>query len=289
MGFRLGLSDNQTVPVNLPSSFGPLKFYGQRYTRLSVCSNGWIAPGMTTVSTAGNAALPSALLPVPAICANWDDLNPAAGGDVWAYHDEANHAYVIEYDNVVYSDGSVTDKFEIVIFDTTRAAADGSNVIVVQYMTANGYTSSTIGIQDQTQTYGINCLCDAAYHRGASRVEPLHAVKYTTDAPNAAVEERPAMASSSLRPRLGSAPNPFGSLSHVWFSLPVAGRARLSVYDVNGQESSRLIDAGALRAGTYSARWNGLDADGLRTANGVYVYRLETSQGTLEQKVVKLE
>ncbi|MEO0108484.1 MAG: C25 family cysteine peptidase, partial [candidate division WOR-3 bacterium] len=47
-GTRLSLSDDQTVQISLPPQFGPWKYYGQRYTSISICSNGWIAAGTTT-------------------------------------------------------------------------------------------------------------------------------------------------------------------------------------------------------------------------------------------------
>jgi len=57
------------------------------------------------------------------ICLNWDDLWPTSSGGhgyVYYYHDAANHRFVIEYDSVAYySQTTVYDKFEAVIYDTT--------------------------------------------------------------------------------------------------------------------------------------------------------------------------
>ena len=56
------LSDNgdngdDVETVNLPFNF---RFYGQDYERLSICSNGWIAFGETTLSSFRNYPLPGA-------------------------------------------------------------------------------------------------------------------------------------------------------------------------------------------------------------------------------------
>ncbi|UCG43241.1 MAG: carboxypeptidase regulatory-like domain-containing protein, partial [candidate division WOR-3 bacterium] len=99
IGTRLELEDQQTVQVPLPSEFGPFKFYGQRFDTISVCSNGWIAPGVTTDRSWQNRPLPTnrhrAML---ALC--WDDLYPAYGNGVWYYHDQAHNRFIVEYDSV---------------------------------------------------------------------------------------------------------------------------------------------------------------------------------------------
>jgi hypothetical protein len=289
IGQELDLADDQTSPVPLPAQFGPLRFYGQRCTTVAVCSNGWLAPGTTTCVSPDNAPLPASNLTAPAICANWDDLNPWAGGVIWAYYDTAGHAFVVEWDSVAYKDSlSGEDKFEIVMYDSTLAAADGNSVILVQYMTANGYRSSTIGIQDQTLTYGINCLYDSLYNPGTAPIAPGRAIKYTTDAPSLAVISSQRSAVSSKRPWL-QAETPFRRAGRVRFSLPEATPVRLAVYDVNGREVNVLAEPRRFFApGAYTATWNGRDRAGRATAQGVYVYRLETSLGTFSCKVVKL-
>ncbi|MFO7638358.1 MAG: hypothetical protein R6X14_03505, partial [bacterium] len=58
VGTRLPITgDDQTVQFNLPTAFGPFYFYGRRFTQLSVCGNGFIAPGYTTRTTVTNAQL----------------------------------------------------------------------------------------------------------------------------------------------------------------------------------------------------------------------------------------
>jgi len=175
-----------------------------------------------------------------------------------------------------------------VMYDSTLAAADGNSVILVQYMTANGYRSSTIGIQDQTLTYGINCLYDSLYNPGTAPIAPGRAIKYTTDAPSLAVISSQRSAVSSKRPWL-QAETPFRRAGRVRFSLPEATPVRLAVYDVNGREVNVLAEPRRFFApGAYTATWNGRDRAGRATAQGVYVYRLETSLGTFSCKVVKL-
>jgi len=64
-------------------------------------------------------------------------------------------------------------------------------------------------------------------------------------------------------------PNPFNPSTTIRFSLPVAGRAIMTVHDILGREVARLVDE-EKATGTYTVRFS---ADGL--ASGVYLYRLQ--------------
>jgi hypothetical protein len=288
-GFRLGLSDDETVPVDLPAAFGPIRFYYQPYPCISVCSNGWIAPGLSYVSSPFNSALPIGGLP-NAIFANWDDLDPTRGGSIWVYHDAARHAFIVEWDSVAYKNDSLgADKFEIVIFDTTLAAPDGNSEILVQYMTANGLRSSTAGIQDPSRTFSINCLFDNAYNRGTATIRPRSAIKYTTAIASAEVSE-PRPVATPTRLGIYAARNPFRGTARVQFSLPAAAPVRIGVYDTDGRLVRTLLDRGeALKPGSYTLTWNGRDAAQRSVASGIYFYRLETPQGTVACKAIKLD
>jgi hypothetical protein len=69
------------------------------------------------------------------------------------------------------------------------------------------------------------------------------------------------------------------------FTLPVAGRARLAVYDVTGR-CVRILLAGSLAAGEHQARWEARDDGGRPIATGLYFVRLETAGGARSRRVV---
>jgi hypothetical protein len=69
----------------------------------------------------------------------------------------------------------------------------------------------------------------------------------------------------------GNYPNPFAGRTTIGFALPEAGRVRLAVYNVLGQEVARLVDE-VLPAGRHEVAW----AVGGQ-ASGVYYYRLEAA------------
>ncbi|UCG43094.1 MAG: hypothetical protein JSU73_00310, partial [candidate division WOR-3 bacterium] len=102
VGTSLELEDQETKAVALPDAFGPFVFYNESFDTISVCSNGWIAPGVTTDRSWQNRHLPTprnrAL-----IAPLWDDLLPPYGGNVLYWHDADNNRFVIEWDSVHYS------------------------------------------------------------------------------------------------------------------------------------------------------------------------------------------
>lgn len=68
---------------------------------------------------------------------------------------------------------------------------------------------------------------------------------------------------------LRAAPNPFNPLTKVAFTLPVACRARLAVYDAAGRQVRLLADE-LFPAGTSEVAWAGRDDAGRLVASGVY-------------------
>jgi len=281
--------NDDVVLVDIPSEFGPFRFYGQSYTQVSISADGWISPGNHTTDNYENAGLPDPTDPPGMICANWDDLYPNYhdSGYVCWYHDTANHRFVVEYDSVAYyNPRSVREKFEIIIYDTTVATSSGDNAILVQYMTANGYTSSTLGIEDPSEAVAIQALYNGNYHKAAARpVVPGSAILYTTDLPTAGVTDKSGAAGVPVQLLLNVCPNPLRSRAAIAWELPVAGRVSVKVYDAAGR-AVRDLAGGYMGAGRHSVTWDGRAADGRRIANGVYFCKLTTSVGARQQKIV---
>jgi uncharacterized delta-60 repeat protein len=69
-------------------------------------------------------------------------------------------------------------------------------------------------------------------------------------------------------------PNPFNPTTEIRFSVPSRSAVTLRVYDLLGREVGRVFD-GVIDAGSRTVRWNGVAADGVPLAGGVYFYRLE--------------
>ena len=273
-------NDDAVVIVNLPSAFGPFKFYGQRHTGLSVSADGWIAGGYYTTANNSNTALPSAFAPRATIFANWDNLYPdyQSSGYVYWFHDTANHRLIVEYDSVKYYTDSNRDKFEVIFYDTTVTTPTGDNIIVVQYKTAAGFGSSTAGIQDPTMAIAIQDLFNGALAHGAAPIAAGRAIKYTTasDAGVAEPARSPKPQTSSLKLKR----NPVSGVARVSFSLPRASNVKLEVYDRSGRRLATII-SGYLAAGAHTANW-----DTRSVPAGVYFIRLATGDKTQTAKVM---
>jgi len=286
-GTRLTFADNDdVVAITIPPGFGPLKFYGQTYTQLSISADGWVACGNYTTSNYENTDLPSTSAPRATVFANWDDLYPVSGGGgagyVYWHHDTAGHRLVVEYDSVAYYGGTNRDKFEVVYYDTTVTTPSGDNVILVQYMTAVGFNSSTVGIQDPTRAIGIQDLYNGTLTHGAAPIAAGRAIKYTTDPPTGIIEQVSGM-HPGTRLTLMSVGNPSRGRVAFSYALPAAGMATLSVYDGAGRLVKQLA-GGPLMAGAYRAIWDGTDAHGSKVVAGVYLVRLVAGEKSVVTK-----
>jgi hypothetical protein len=82
-----------------------------------------------------------------------------------------------------------------------------------------------------------------------------------------------------------NSPNPFNPKTTIRFTLPAAGRATLSVFDVAGREIAVLADAD-FAAGDNEVVWDGCDAEGKPVSTGVYFYRLQTAAGSATRKML---
>jgi len=79
-----------------------------------------------------------------------------------------------------------------------------------------------------------------------------------------------------LPARLGqNVPNPFNPLTKISFSLPVAGRTTLVIYDMAGKRVKTLLSRD-LESGDHQVTWNGSDEGGRQVAAGIYLYRLDS-------------
>ncbi|MGQ9708751.1 MAG: FlgD immunoglobulin-like domain containing protein, partial [bacterium] len=150
------------------------------------------------------------------------------------------------------------------------------------------YTSSTVGIQDQSRTIAIQYLFNGNYHRGAAGVVRRRAVNFVTGSPNTGVDEGGGMLGIS-RLELNLNPNPLRARAWINFVVPGAALVKLGVYDIAGREVRSLLNS-KLQAGSWRLSWDGKDEKGKELAQGIYFLRLLTTtkehQDDLTAKVV---
>ena len=83
-------------------------------------------------------------------------------------------------------------------------------------------------------------------------------------------------------------PNPFNPSTTIGFTLPVADRVRIVVYDARGGVVKKLLD-GVRGPGYVEVNWDGTNHVGARVSSGVYMYRLRVGTDVLSKKMMVLK
>lgn len=86
----------------------------------------------------------------------------------------------------------------------------------------------------------------------------------------------------------GNHPNPFNPMTEIAFAMPGAGHVKVSVFDVAGRLVKVVAD-GEYEAGLNQVMWDGTNSNGSAVASGVYVYRLDVGDESLESRMVLLK
>lgn len=134
----------------------PFTFAGQDYTRLYVAANGYLTfvPfSAFAVSEKNNFLIPGIAPPNQMIAPFWDNLNPNAGGDIYAY--DMGDRLVIEWHQIPVEGFTRTESqltFEVILFA-------GTNEILFQYQQLDGAAangaSATVGLEWDNGTAGV--------------------------------------------------------------------------------------------------------------------------------------
>lgn len=87
-------------------------------------------------------------------------------------------------------------------------------------------------------------------------------------------------------------PNPFSPIQHdvvrIRFDIENAGNVKVRIFDF-GMNLVREIEDQFYSSGSYEAIWNGIDNYGRNVANGPYFYIIETSNKTIDGKILLIE
>jgi len=84
---------------------------------------------------------------------------------------------------------------------------------------------------------------------------------------------------------VGNYPNPFNPSTTIRYTLSNDGSVSIRVYNMLGQEVATLVDA-FQKAGEQSVSWHGLNNFGQSVASGLYIYRLQTGNTIMSQKML---
>lgn len=143
--------DDQTKEATLPFDF---PYFGRLFTKVSVCTNGWVAFGTTTAVDSANATLPTANAPNGFAAALWDDLTTGTAGKVRTFTTGTapSRVFVVSWEHVGTFGGAAGSdlSFQVKLFE-------GTGVVELAYSSSGswGGLSYTAGIESPAGTVGI--------------------------------------------------------------------------------------------------------------------------------------
>jgi hypothetical protein len=143
--------------------------------------------------------------------------------------------------------------------------------------------AATLPLFDELLPADATTYVDSAVRSGSSYTYVLAAVKDD----GSEIRSVPATATTpafvfALEP---NAPNPFHAGTRIPFSLEMASRVTLRVYDVTGALVTTLFD-GVLSEGNHEVNWAGLDTAGRPVASGTYFYALTAGKHMRSRKML---
>lgn len=180
--------DNDLYVVDLPFPFG---FYGIEYDQITVCSNGFIAFGISNDPDYRNTPLPGGGGPSPMIAAFWDQLKINGDAGIYKYYDSTENTFIIEYYKLKNNYNNSLETFQLIFYDPLyypTGMEDG--MVKIQYQTFNnvetGSTNTvhgnycTIGIKDHTGLRGLQYTYNNQYPQAAAPLGNNRAILITT-------------------------------------------------------------------------------------------------------------
>lgn len=179
----------KTETIDLDIHF---QFYGEVYDQISICTNGWISPGVNESESYMNWNIPGSLGPSPIIAPFWDDMTTNTG-NVYYYYDASLQYFVIQWEDMQSDYSSAHQTFQAIIYDSyAYPTTTGDSEILFQYkdVTNNSVGSynypfnhgqyATIGIEDPTATIGLEYTFNDTYPTAAKEIQNEMAILFTS-------------------------------------------------------------------------------------------------------------
>ncbi|MBD3401696.1 T9SS type A sorting domain-containing protein [candidate division GN15 bacterium] len=200
--------------------------------------------------------------------------------NMWVYINDSVNVAPLEDGRIRVYNGSIAKRYDLIMWhtsDTANTFAQTLNILIdsgtTQWVTPQWSNPIDLPLIVENDRDGDMVPDDTIYYNVATSI-------YDDDT------------DESLLPRKFSLsqnyPNPFNPTTTIEFSLPVAGPARIDVFNILGQRVTTLIDE-TLPAGNHETQWHGRDQNGTGVASGVYFYRLTTERYVKTKKMLLLK
>ncbi|HEX7321249.1 MAG TPA: C25 family cysteine peptidase, partial [bacterium] len=178
--------DADTVTIPLPFTFN---FYGITYDSIGISSNGIVELGAATYALDDNGPIPRPGRPKRLSASFWDDLDPSTvangHGDIYQYYDAASHRWILEYYQVALGYGFYSwETFQVILRDPAYyPTPTGDGEFLYFYDSVSNVNSSTVGIEDETETRGLQYVFNGLYDKHAAVLQDGRALLVTTKPP----------------------------------------------------------------------------------------------------------
>ncbi|MFH1219487.1 MAG: M1 family aminopeptidase [Candidatus Eisenbacteria bacterium] len=151
--------------------------------------------------------------------------------------------------------------------------------------TVSGDTLVTLWVDGAHEVYDLVLASEPT----AVAIDPDNWILNTAEeVPHAGVGEGGSASEALGEPRLEqNAPNPFGPVTGIEYSVPSAQHVRLEIYSSRGQRIACLLDR-IVPQGTGQVTWNGTDDRGREVAPGTYFCRLSSVGGDQVTRMILL-
>lgn len=188
-----------SVLVDLPFAF---RYFGQDYTRLRVCDNGWVSFDLSNRYDFYNWTLPSTHGNNALVAPFWDNLNPetpASGAQlpnglppdgIYAWHDAAGGRFIIEWSRLPNYQPEVLglQTFQLVLLDPARRVGpdgNGEMLFLYKHVSNNDHLRmyATAGWESPDGLDGLQLTYDNHYAAGMAPLQSGLAVRVTTAPP----------------------------------------------------------------------------------------------------------
>ncbi len=141
--------------IDLPFDF---QYFVGNYDRISVCSNGYITMGESSLIFFRNRNIPSGVGTPAMIAPFWDNLE---NGSIYTLYDSENHCFIIEWSEFrnVYDPASI-ETFQVILYDPEfHQTPTNDGKILFQYKDIHNVDQddqyATVGIENKFQNDGI--------------------------------------------------------------------------------------------------------------------------------------
>jgi len=179
-------SDDSKDLVDLPFDF---TYYGDRFNRITVCSNGWISMDSTQWIGFRNWRLPSGSYAQTMVAPFWDDLGPSGSDNVYTYNDVDNHRFIVEWSQVrARWNTSVRETFQVILYDPAfvpSITGDGIIEFVYNDITnsdgGSGENYCSVGWEDSTENIGFSISYSNTMSPGCATLTDHRVYRITTN------------------------------------------------------------------------------------------------------------